>query len=208
MYRTFGWLVPMSARGRACRGKRGPLARDVTRCTRVAGYAGIAFAVVGGGVALYWGSTNTRNRAPGQAETASAHVFFASDGSEDGRLSRPVEGYDPFTPLDAECVRAGYEYRVHMPLLPGPWCAIFYEDDLTEREQVLAELGFVKTARFAVTPVSQAPRYPPPESTRGKARLTPQEFVARRGAIDKRLSELLRDDSRPILDANLHRSAL
>jgi hypothetical protein len=134
-------------------------------------------------------------------------LLFQSDGVANF-ASRPAEGYDAFTPIDSECQRYGYQYRVHLPALAGPLCAIFYEDDLQKGEELLADLGVRKTIRFAVTPVSQAAGYPPPESVRGKERVSPQEYVRSGEEIARRVAELNKQHPPSTRDARFTRTKL
>jgi hypothetical protein len=78
-------------------------------------------------------------------------ILFKSHGAVSSG-AQPVEGYDPATPTDAECLRHGDQYRVHLPALLGAMCAVFYEDDLSEGERPLADLVIHSVVRFTVTP--------------------------------------------------------
>ncbi len=135
-------------------------------------------------------------------------LVFWGDGTHRS-TARPIEGTDAFTPEDPECLRFGYQYRVHMPtVLPGALCAVFYEDDFVGGEELLAELGFDTMVRFAVTPVSQAADNPPPESTRGKRRISPQDYLRRGEEIERSAAAFTREEARTALDKHLNRSVL
>jgi hypothetical protein len=148
----------------------------------------------------------TETRAPSLIDKV--RLVFHSDGSR-RNTARPIEGADPFTPEDPQCLRYGYQYRVHMPtVFAGALCAVFYEDDFIGGEEILAELGFHSMVRFAVTPVAQAIENPPPDSTRGKRRISPQDYLSRGDAIERGIAAVARQEARTALDKQLKRSVL
>ena len=148
----------------------------------------------------------TETREPPLIDTV--RLVFHSEGSRPN-TARPIEGADPFTPEDPECLRYGYQYRVHMPtIFAGALCAVFYEDDFNGGEELLAELGFHSMVRFAVTPALQALDNPPPESSHGKRRISPQDYHRRGDAIERGVAAFTRQEARTALDKQLNRSVL
>jgi hypothetical protein len=144
---------------------------------------------------------------PSHVAADEVRLLFKSDGT-DSVASQPVEGYDASTPLDSECLRYGYQYRVHLPALSGPLCAVFYEDGLSESEKLLSSLGIPMAVRFVVTPLSQVSDHPAPESVRGKVHVTPQEFVRRSEEITARIEALAGQPARQVKDASFTRMTL